>query len=176
MYQKNEKNYKIYVIIALLKKEDFNVNCDEKILKEINTPEGQERIKKWAEKYLAKENARNIKMQEMLSNTDYIKWLDKFTIEYSSFSDNDWLYFPEKISKEDLEKVNNLHLMYRGIEKYASENYICPTDCNFGNFYGRNFANNSCNNITSGYRQIRSLSCNLGIYERYRGNYYNYAA
>ena len=111
------------------------MNCAEKILKDINTPEGQERIKKWAEEYLAKENARNIKMQEMLSNTDYIKWLDKFTIEHSSFSDDDWLYFPEKISKEDLEKVNNLHLMYRGIEKYASENYICPTDCDFGNFY-----------------------------------------
>lgn len=111
------------------------MNCAEKKLKEINTPEGQEKIKKWAEEYFAKENAKNIKMQEMLSNTDYIKWLDKFTIKHSSFTDDDWLYFHKKISKEDLEKVNDLHLMYRGIEKYASENCIYPTDCNFGNFY-----------------------------------------
>lgn len=111
------------------------MSCAEKILKEINTPEGKEKIKKWAEEYFAKENAKNIKMEEMLSNTDYINWLNKFTIEHSSFTDDDWLYFPEKISKEDLEKVNNLHLVYRGIEKYANENYIYPTNCDFGNFY-----------------------------------------
>ena len=111
------------------------MNGAERILKEVNTPEGQEKIKKWAEEYFAKENAKNIKIQEMLSNTDYIKWLDSFTVEHSNFSDDDWLYFPEKISKEDLEQVNNLHLMYHGIERYASKNYIYPTDCNFGNFY-----------------------------------------
>ena len=49
MYQKNEKSYKIHVIIVLLKKEDFNMNGAERILKEMNTPEGQEKIKKWAE-------------------------------------------------------------------------------------------------------------------------------
>ena len=72
---------------------------------------------------------------KILSNTDYIKWLDRFTIEHSSFFDKDWLHSPEKISKEDLERVNNLHLMYRGIDTYANKNYIYPTSCNFGNFY-----------------------------------------
>ena len=62
MYQKNEKSYKIHVIIVLLKKEDFNMNGAERILKEMNTPEGQEKIKKWAEEYFAKENAKNIKI------------------------------------------------------------------------------------------------------------------
>lgn len=111
------------------------MNGAERILKEIETPEGQEKIKKWAEEYFAKENAKNIKIQEILSNTDYIKWLDSFTLEHSSFFDDDWLYSPEKISKEDLEQVNNLHIMYCGIERYASKNYIYPTDCDFGNFY-----------------------------------------
>ena len=135
MYQKNEKSYKIHVIIVLLKKEGFNMNGAERILKEMNTPEGKEKIKKLLEEYFAKENAENIKIQEMLANTNYIKWLDSFTIEHSSFFDDDWLYFPEKISKEDLEQVNNLHLMYHGIERYASKNYIYPTNCDFGNFY-----------------------------------------
>jgi len=107
----------------------------ERILKEMNTPEGQEKMKKWAQEYAEKENAKNIKMQEMLSNTNYIKWLNNFTVEHSNFSDDDWLYFPEKISNQDNEHVNNLHLLYRGIERYASENYIYPTTCDFGNFY-----------------------------------------
>lgn len=111
------------------------MNYAERILKKLNTPKGQAKIKKWVKEYFAEEDAKNIKMQEMLSNTDYIKWLNNFTVEYSSFSDNDWLYFPERISKEDLERVNNLHLIYRGIEKYASENYIYPINCDFGNFY-----------------------------------------
>ena len=100
------------------------MNNTEKILKEINTSDKHEKVKKLTEEYFAMENAKNTKMQEMLSNTDYIKWLDKFTIKHSSFSDGDWLSSSEKISKEDLEKVNDLPLMYEGIEKYASENYI----------------------------------------------------
>lgn len=101
----------------------------------MNTQERQEKKKKWVEEYIAKENDRNTKIQKMLSNTDYIKWLEIFTTEYSCFNDNDWLYFPERLSKTDLEQVNNLHLMYSGIERYASENYIYPTVCDFGNFY-----------------------------------------
>lgn len=111
------------------------MNTAKRILKNMNMPEEQEEIKRWVEEYLAKENAKSIKIQKMLSNTDYIKWLVSFTVEHSSFFDDDWLYFPEKISKEDLEQVNNLHLMYHGIEKYASKNYIYPTECKFGNFY-----------------------------------------
>lgn len=90
--------------------------------------EEQKLIKEYA-------NDQNTKMQKILSNTDYIKWLDRFTIEHSSFFDKDWLHSPEKISKEDLERVNNLHLMYRGIDTHANKNYIYPTSCNFGNFY-----------------------------------------
>ena len=111
------------------------MNAAEKILKEMNTPEGQEKIQKALEKYIEKEKAENIKIQKMLSNTDYIKWLESFTIEHPSFNDNNWLYFPEKISKQDNEQVNNLHLMYKGIEKYAKENYIYPNSCRFGDFY-----------------------------------------
>ncbi len=97
-------------------------------VKKINMSEEQKLIKEYA-------NDQNAKMQKILSNTDYIKWLDRFTIEHSSFFDKDWLHSPEKISKEDLERVNNLHLMYRGIDTYANKNYIYPTSCNFGNFY-----------------------------------------
>lgn len=75
------------------------------------------------------------KRKEMFSNTNYVKWLESFTIEHPGFSDDDWLYFPEKISQEDNEKVKNLHLFYEGIELYAKKNYIYPTECDFGGYY-----------------------------------------
>lgn len=75
------------------------------------------------------------KRKEMFSNTNYVKWLESFTIEHPGFSDDDWLYFPEKISQEDNEKVKNLHLFYEGIELYAKKNYLYPTECDFGGYY-----------------------------------------
>lgn len=113
----------------------------ERILKEINTSEGQEMMRKWIDEYLKKVNSKKIKIQEMLSNTDYINWLDRFTIEHSNFSDDDWLYFPDEISMEDAEQVDNLNLLYDGIERYASNNCIYPTKCDFGNIYKIKFGN-----------------------------------
>lgn len=111
------------------------MNIAQKILNEMDTPEFEEKMEKWVEEYIKKEKAKEERIQEMMSNTDYIKWLDSFTIKHQSFSDNDWLYCEEEISKEDYEKVNNLHLMYSGIETYANRNYIYPSDCEYGNFY-----------------------------------------
>lgn len=111
------------------------MNIAEMVSKEINTPKGQEKMKKWLEEYTRKENIKNKKIEEMLSNTDYLKWLENFTITHSSFTDDDWLYFPEKLKEDDRNQVERLHLMYSGIEKYASENYIYPIACDFGNFY-----------------------------------------
>ena len=106
-----------------------------KILEEMDSPEGKERLKKLAEDYKSKEELKNQKIQEIISDTNYLKWLEIFTIEHPSFSDDDWLYFPEKISKEDNEKVKNLHLFFHGIERYAEKNYIYPTKCDFGGYY-----------------------------------------
>lgn len=105
------------------------------ILKDMKTKEGQQKMKQWVKEYIAKEEQRDLKMQQLLSNTDYLKWLESFTLEHQKFSDDDWLYCQEKLSKEDLEHVENLHLLYSGIDKYARKNYIYPTECEFGNFY-----------------------------------------
>lgn len=107
----------------------------ERILNEMNTPEGKEKLKKWADEYRARLDERNLKIQEMFANSEYIDWLSRFTLENQNFSDDMWLYFPEKISKEDGSRVDDLCLMYEGIDKYASENYIFPYHCDFGNFY-----------------------------------------
>lgn len=113
----------------------------EKILENLNTPEGQEKVRKIAEEFKAQQPAKNSKMQEMFSNTDYLKWLESFTIENPSFCDDNWLYFPEQISEEDYEKVKNLNLLFEGIELYAQKNYIYPEECSFGWYYNIKFNN-----------------------------------
>ena len=35
----------------------------------------------------------------MLTNTNYINWLANFTSKYPNFTDDDWLYSPEKITE-----------------------------------------------------------------------------
>lgn len=107
----------------------------EKILKDLETPEGKERMNKWVEEYIAKEKAKSEKIKRMMSNPTYIEWLNQFTQDKDGFSDDDWLYFPEKISESDREKVEQLCLFYEGINKYAEKNHIYPTPCEFGNFY-----------------------------------------
>ena len=111
------------------------MNAAEKILKDMETPEGQERMKKWAEKYIAEQRENDLKIKNMMSNTTYIEWLKQFTQDKEGFSDDDWLYFPEKISESDKKNVEILHLFYNGIGRYAEKNHIYPTPCDFGNFY-----------------------------------------
>lgn len=111
------------------------MNKGTKILKEIETPEGKARRKKWVEKYIAKEKVKREKIKSMMSNTAYIEWLNKFTQDKDRFSDNEWLYFPEKISESDRENVEKLCLFYEGIDEYSQQNYIYPIPCEFGDFY-----------------------------------------
>lgn len=60
----------------------------------------------------------------LISNTEYILWLENFTVVNPSFEEDSWLYYPEKISKEDSERVNELCCFFNGITKYADQNFI----------------------------------------------------
>lgn len=111
------------------------MNAAEKILKDMETPEGKARMNKWVEEYIAKEKVKSEKIKSMMSNTAYIEWLNQFTQDKDGFSDDDWLYFPEKISESDRENVEKLCLFYEGIDKYSQKNHIYPIPCEFGNFY-----------------------------------------
>ena len=90
-----------------------------------------EDIKEYAnrnkEKWIREKKEKDAKLKSIFSSYDYMNWLNSFTANNKGFSDEDFLYFPEKISKEDLDKVNNLGLFFEGIEKYADKNYIYPT-------------------------------------------------
>ena len=111
------------------------MNITKKILKDIETPEGKAKMSKWVEEYISKEKLKSEEIKGMMSNTAYIEWLNLFTQDKGGFSDDDWLYFPEKISEFDRKNVEKLCLFYEGIDNYAQQNYIYPVSCEFGNFY-----------------------------------------
>ena len=107
----------------------------EKVLETMKTPEWKEKADKFLKDYVAKCNANEREMKIIFSNTEYINWLINFTNDNHNFTDEDWDYFPEKISEYDLNYVQDFHLFYNGIDKYASQNYIYPEYNAFGNFY-----------------------------------------
>ncbi len=106
-----------------------------KMLNEIETPEARVDMDRWFLKYIEKENARNEEIKIMMANQSYLEWLTQFTKDKEGFSDEDWLYFPERIKDSDKANVEKLGLFYDGIDNYAQQNYIYPLPCEFGNFY-----------------------------------------
>ena len=96
----------------------------------------KEYVNRNKEKWIREKKERDAKLKSIFSSYDYMNWLNSFTANNKGFSDEDFLYFPEKISKEDLDKVNNLGLFFEGIEKYADKNYIYPTMYEYQSYYG----------------------------------------
>ena len=96
----------------------------------------KEYVNKNKDKWLKEKEEKKFKLESLFSSYDYMNWLNKFTASNKGFSLEDFLYFPEKISKEDLDKVNNLGLFFEGIMEYADNNYIYPSIYEYQSFYG----------------------------------------
>lgn len=78
----------------------------------------------------------DIKEQEdMVKKYDYMNWLENFTKEHPSFSDDTWLYRKEEISEEDYKKVCKLSMFFCAIEGLSNKNYISGTPCDHGEYY-----------------------------------------
>ena len=104
----------------------------EKIIKEL---ENRENIEKWLKDYKTLEELKQLDIKKILSNSEYINWLKEFLNTYPNFSDDDWLYYPNKISINDKKNVNKLYLLYYGIDEYCKTNYFYPSLNEFGNYY-----------------------------------------
>lgn len=81
------------------------------------------------------------KEKELTMNNEYVMWLEKFTEDYPNFSDEDWLYHAEKISKQDFKRVEDLPYFYGGIMGYADRHKIEANPCCFGNYYNIKYNN-----------------------------------
>lgn len=73
-------------------------------------------------------NTDQSKIEKIISNTDYINWIDNHTIKTKAvlFS-NDYILYKGEYSKEEEEKIKSLTYFYKAINKYASKNSIIPT-------------------------------------------------
>lgn len=107
----------------------------EKLMQELDTKEGQAKLDKWIDEYIAREKIRSEKIKTLMSNSSYFKWLNQFTQDKEGFYDTDWLYDSESLTDIDKENVEKLSLFYDGIAQYAKPNYLYPTPCEFGDFY-----------------------------------------
>lgn len=76
-------------------------------------------IQKVAEEMLEELRKGREKAKELVSNTDYILWLQEFTFTHPTFCDDEWLYFPEQLEPENLANVNLLHRFIEGIGMYV---------------------------------------------------------
>lgn len=104
----------------------MNINKETKTIKKTD---------KWFDEYFNQMKLQASKMKKIMSSTDYIEWLDRFTQNIGGFSDDNWLYCPEKIDDEDRKKVENLGLFYEGIREYAKRQFINPTPCKHGDYF-----------------------------------------
>ena len=73
--------------------------------------------------------------EAIVSNDEYINWLDVFTAKEKGFNDCDWVYEPESIGLEDLKKIKKLSLLLDVISDYADKNNIKIEPCGSGYYY-----------------------------------------
>ena len=85
-----------------------------------------EKMSKQTDSYIQQYIRKKDRMKELVLSQEYIKWLEKFTKKHPTFDDKEWLYFPEKISKEDNAMVELLSEFFGVIEDFADNYYIYP--------------------------------------------------
>jgi len=64
------------------------------------------------------------KIKELVSNKNYILWLEEFTKSYPKFCDDDWLYKSDELSDRDTQMISYLGYFYECINQYAEKNYL----------------------------------------------------
>ena len=67
---------------------------------------------------------RNVDKKELISNNNFISWLEQFTLKYNDFTDDDWLYKPDELSEVDTRNVGKLGLFFEALSDYCHKYYI----------------------------------------------------
>lgn len=72
----------------------------------------------------------------LLNDETYFDWLEKFTINTPIFYNNNWHLFTNQLTKEDINNIKKLALLFESIAYYATKNYIPPKkDTILNNYY-----------------------------------------
>ncbi len=81
---------------------------------------GDNFIKKMKEQDKKNEEFRN----SLAYSTDYIDWLEQFTLRFSSFSTDSFLYNDRFLTDEEKENIYHLEHFFEEIYAYAEDNYL----------------------------------------------------
>lgn len=86
---------------------------------------------------VAKLIERENQVRSIISNPDYVNWIDTFTKTLGcGFNDDEWLYYDsDEVSKEDLDKAFKISLLFDGIMGYADDNGIEGISIEEGVYY-----------------------------------------
>ena len=95
----------------------------------------KEKLKNWYKEHSEKLKIDEEKMKDIVSNDEYITWLCNYLNENHYLSDDDWMYFPDKIKEEDRINASKMCLLYQIVDKYAINNNINPVDDRYGHSY-----------------------------------------
>ncbi len=125
------------------------------IINQFKGEEGATKLKNLAKVYKEEALERQLIEEEIMSNDNYLNWLEGFTRTRLEFqSDSYYLEY----SPTDQQGVNQLGYLYRGINKYARENGVYPVLHTQGSFYslehngvGFEIGTKVCNGIISYY-------------------------
>ena len=104
----------------------------DKMLRDLHTKDGKERVYEFFDGYEDEVVRRNNKIREMFSNLEYMNWLEKFTSSYPEFYDRE---VNSCFDYSDQEQVNCLRYFFDGIYQYAKINNKFPNGCNYGVYY-----------------------------------------
>lgn len=77
-----------------------------------------------AKKYLQILKEKEDAEKQIVSNYDYISWLENFTKTHEGFSSDSWLYKKEELSEEDYDNVEKLYLFFNAISDYCRKFHI----------------------------------------------------
>lgn len=81
----------------------------------------------FSELYSEESNRRKNEAAKIISNTNYMKWLENFTKIHSYFTDDSWLYDHSAIGNTNYSNVIKLGYLFCAIENYANNNCIAPS-------------------------------------------------
>ena len=91
------------------------------LLTELKTQEGNEEIDRLFEEYMETQS----KIEELISDSHYIEWLDQFTKKNDHFTDESWMAYRNNILGDvDKKQISNLYYFYIAIRQYAKLNNI----------------------------------------------------
>lgn len=67
---------------------------------------------------------RDIAKSELISDDEYISWLENFTSIYEKFTDETWLYNPEELLELNYKNVSKMGLFFEALSDYCRKYYI----------------------------------------------------